>query len=102
MVYGLGEAMLLTWAQLGVLIDNVEETPESLNVYISVPRSSYHRNSENEEMSGVFLARRFKNSFLSMSVKPVVVRAKIREELWTQELSKDAVFKTRKELYGNL
>mgnify|MGYP003301738583 CR=1 FL=1 len=101
MIQGLGEAMLLTWAQLGVVIEDIKETTELLNVYISVPRSSYHKNCEDEEMSGMFLAKRFKESFIDMGVKRVVVKAKVREQDWTKELSKSAVIRARQELYGS-
>ncbi len=101
MIQGLGEAMLLTWAQLGVVIEDVKETTELLSVYISVPKSSYHNNADGENMSGMFLAKRFKDSFIDMGVKRVVVKAKVREEDWTKELSTEAVIKTRKELYGS-
>lgn len=101
MVQGLGEAMLLTWAQLGVVIEYIQETTDALNMYISVPKSSYHKNSDGVEMSGLFLAKRFKDTFVDMGIKRLSVKAKVREEDWTAELSKEAVIRARKELYGS-
>lgn len=38
---GLGEAVMITWAEYGLKIENTSETAESLVIYVSVPEHSY-------------------------------------------------------------
>lgn len=63
------EAMMMTWAKMGLKIENQIETQESLTICISVPEFSDERNVRNEEMSGMRLAKRFKETFIDMGVK---------------------------------
>ena len=37
---GLGEAVMITWAEYGLKIENTSETTESLVIYVSVPEHS--------------------------------------------------------------
>lgn len=60
MINDLGEAMMMTWAKMGLKIENQIETQESLTIYISVPEFSDERNVYGEEMSGMRLAKRYK------------------------------------------
>lgn len=102
MINWLGEAMMMTWAKMGLKIENQIITQESLTFYISVPESSDERNVRNEEMSGMRLAKRFKDTFIDMGVKRLTVKAKIRPgEHWTKEMGQDAELKARKMLYGS-
>lgn len=61
MINGLSEVMMMTWAKMGLKIENQIETQESLTIYISVPEFSDERNVRNEEMSEMRLAKRYKN-----------------------------------------
>ena len=102
MINGLSEVMMMTWAKMGLQIENQIETQESLTIYISVPEFSDERNIRNEEMSGIRLAKRFKDTFIDMGVKRLTVKAKIRSsEHWTNEMGQDAELKARKMLYGS-
>lgn len=102
MINGLGEAMMMTWAKMGLKIENQIETQESLTIYISVPEFSDERNIRNEEMSGIRLAKRFKDTFIDMGVKRLTVKTKIRSgEYWTKEMGKEAELNMRKMLYGS-
>ena len=101
MTNGLGEAMMMTWAKMGLKIENEVETQESLTIYISVPEFSDERNVYGEEMSGMRLAKRFKETFIDMGVKRLTVKAKIRSgEHWTKEMGQVAELNMRKKLYG--
>ena len=101
MINGLGEAMMITWAKMGLKIENEVETQESLTIYISVPEFSDERNVRNEEMSGMRLAKRFKETFIDMGVKRLTVKAKIRSgEHWTKEMGQVAELNMHKKLYG--
>lgn len=100
MTNGLGEAMMMTWAKMGLKIENQIETQESLTIYISVPEFSDERNIHNEEMSGMRLAKRYKEMLIDMGVKRLTVKAKIRSgEHWTKEMGQEAELNMRKILY---
>lgn len=102
MTNGLGEAMMMTWAKMGLKIENQIETQESLTIYISVPEFSDERNVRNEEMSGIRLAKRYKEMLTDMGVKRLTVKAKIRSgEHWTKEMGEEAKLYIRKMLYGS-
>ena len=102
MINGLGEAMMMTWAKMGLKIENQIETQESLTIYISVPEFSDERNVYGEEMSGMRLAKRYKEMLIDMGVKRLTVKAKIRfGEHWTEEMGHDVELKMRKMLYGS-
>lgn len=102
MINGLGEAMMMTWAKMGLKIENQIETQESLTIYISVPEFSDERNVHNEEMSGMRLAKRYKEMLMDMGVKRLTVKAKIRAgEHWTKEMGQEAELNMRKILYGS-
>lgn len=102
MINGLGEVMMMTWAKMGLKIENQIETQESLTIYISVPEFSDERNVYGEEMSGMRLAKRYKEMLIDMSVKRLTVKAKIRSsEHWTKEMGKDAELNMRKMIYGS-
>ena len=47
---GLGEAVMITWAEYGLKIENTSETAESLVIYVSVPEHSYKRNARGSEI----------------------------------------------------
>ena len=102
MINGLGEAMMMTWAKMGLKIENQIETQESLTIYISVPEFSDERNVYGEEMSGMRLAKRYKEMLIDIGIKRLTVKAKIRfGEHWTEEMGHDAELKMRKMLYGS-
>lgn len=102
MINGLSEVMMMTWAKMGLQIENQIETQESLTIYIAVPEFSNERNVRNEEMSGMRLAKRFKDTFIDMGVKRLTVKAKIRSgEHWTKEMGQGAELKARKMLYDS-
>lgn len=102
MINGLGEAMMMTQAKMGLKIENEVETQESLTIYISVPEFSDERNVHNEEMSGMRLARRYKEMLIDMGIKRLTIKAKIRSgEHWTKDMGKEAELKARKMLYGS-
>ena len=102
MINGLDEAMMMAWAKMGLKIENQIETQESLTIYISVPEFSDERNIHNEEMSGMRLAKRYKEMLIDMGVKRLTVKAKIRSgEHWTKEMGQEAELNMRKILYGS-
>ena len=102
MINGLGEVMMMTWAKMGLKIENQIEAQKSLTIYISVPEFSDNRNVYGEEMSGIRLAKRFKETLMDMGVKCLTVKAKIRSgEHWTKEMGKEAELNICKMLYGS-
>lgn len=102
MINGLGEAMVMTMIGMGLKIENEIETQDSLTLYVSVPEHSYERNAHNEEMSGMRLAKRYKEMLTDMGVKRLTVKAKIRMgEHWTKEMREEAELEMRKMFYGS-
>ena len=97
----LGETMYITWRGMGIIIDNIQETQENLSIYISVPKSSFRKHSNGNEMSGEFLAKRFKETLIEMGVKRLTVAFKIRNENWTKEKEEEATLKAKKEVFGS-
>lgn len=97
-----GEVMLITWASLGLRIEKSNETPEHLEIYISVPETSYHLNINKEQMAGMTLAKRFKTVMNDMGIKKLVVKSRIRKgDNWTKEKAKAAEEQMKYEIYGN-
>lgn len=86
----LGEAMLATYAELGVQIDRFDNTDAGVILYFSVPFSSWHLNTERQEMAGPVLAKRVKETLQGMGVVFATCKYKIRNEHWTEDKSKEA------------
>ena len=78
----LSKAMLITWAGLGIEIDRLDDSPDGIICYISVPRSTTHLNAYSEQMAGQHLAKRFKQALTEMGIKFSVCKFKVREEDW--------------------
>lgn len=97
----LREAMLITWAGFGVIIDNEVETQENYTIYISVPKSSYNKDVHGKEMSGNFLAKRFKEILTEMGIKRLTVKYKIRDEIWTEAKKQEAELNMKKQIFGS-
>lgn len=99
---GIGEAMMLTWAGFGMIIEKQNETRESLEVYISVPEHSFEVDAEQTEMAGEVLAKRFKTVLTDMGVKRLIVKYRVRPgEYWTPEMRRNAELDMRRTLYGS-
>ena len=91
---GLGEAVMITWAEYGLKIENTSETTESLVIYVSVPEHSYKRNAKGSEMAAMDLAKRFKTVMTEMGVKRLTVKARVRAgEYWTKEMAMEVNIK---------
>lgn len=101
MINGLGESMLIVWAEYGVIIENINESTDNLTFWISVPKYSYKFDVNNNNMSGMFLAQKFKKTLTDMGVKRLCVKCKIRDEMWTENMGSCAATKIKKELYGS-
>lgn len=98
---GLGEAIYIVWASFGVVIEKINESVDNLEIFISVPKSSYHNDVHGNEMAGNLLAKRFKDKMKDMGVKRLTVRYRVRDEYWTEQMCKDADVKVRQAIYGS-
>lgn len=98
---GLGEALYIVWASFGVEIEKVNESVDSIEIFISVPKSSYKTDAHGNEMAGEYLAKLFKDKMKDMGVKRLTVRYRIRNEHWTEQMSKDSSVKARQTIYGS-
>jgi ribosomal protein S11 len=98
----LGEAVMITWAEYGLKIENTSETTESLVIYVSVPEHSYKRSAKGSEMAAMDLAKRFKTVMTEMGVKRLTVKARVRgSEYWTKQMADSANIEMRKNIYGS-
>lgn len=98
----MAQAALIAFATFGIVVENHNETDESLEFYISVPEDSYHCDADEKTMAGMHLANRFKQSLIDMGVKRLTVKARIRKgEYWTKEKSKEAELDIKKMIYGS-
>lgn len=86
----LGQAMLITFAELGVRIDKLDNTDKGIVLLFTVPKNSYHKNVDNIEMSGKNLASIMKHKLEGMGIVFADCRCKIRDEYWDEEKSKFA------------
>lgn len=87
----LGKAMMLTFAGLGIRIENQKEIENGIETYISVPEQSYCLDASGNEMSGMFLAKRINQKLKEMGIKDIVLKARVRNgEYWTKEMDKKA------------
>ena len=92
----IGQAMLITYAELGVQIDRFDNTDAGIVMLFSVPKNSYHKDAKDIEMSGKHLASRVKRTLEEMGVVFADCRCRIRDELWTNakaELAKRMAYK---------
>lgn len=98
---GLGEVVYIVWASFGVQIEKVNESVDSLEIFISVPKSSYQNDVHGKEMARDLLAKRFKDKMTGMGVKRLTVRYRVRDEYWTEQMCKDADIRARQMIYGS-
>lgn len=97
-----GEVMMITWASFGLRIERVNESQDSLEIYISVPETSYQLNVRGNQMAGNVLAKSFKEEMVEMGVKRLIVKSRIRSgEHWTKEMADKAELDMRKQIYGS-
>ena len=86
----IGQAMLITYAELGVQIDRFDNTDTGIVLLFSVPKSSYHKDANNIEMSGKHLAQRVKHTLVEMGIVFADCRYKTRDEYWSEDMAKFA------------
>ena len=94
----ISQAMLLTYAKLGVQIDKFDNTDEGIILLFSVPKNSYHKGVNNIEMSGKYLAQRVKQTLTEMGVVFTDCRYKTRNEYWDEQMAETA----KKMLYKDM
>ena len=96
----MSKAILITWASMGVKIENLNETTESLDIEISVPETSFELDVHGNEMSGKLLIKRFKTKMTKMGVKRLNLTGKIRYgDHWSREKRQSAEIDMKKSLF---
>ena len=63
-------------------------------------QSQATKRTYNNEMASDFLAKRFKTVLSEMGVKGLVVKYRIRNERWTEKMSKQAIKEATQTIYG--
>ena len=81
----LGKAMLITYAEMGVQIDQFDNTDEGIILLFTVPKNSYQKGLNDIEMSGKHLASRVKYTLEEMGMVFSDCRYGIRDEYWTKD-----------------
>ena len=84
----MGQAMLITYAELGVQIDKFDNTDAGIILLFSVPKNSYHKGVNDIEMSGKYLAQRVKRTLEEMGIVFADCRYKTRDEYWNEDMAK--------------
>ena len=89
----IGQAVVITWAGYGVVIDNIVEENNKLTVYISVPKDTIATRSTSatgEKMCGAYLANRLQTTLNGITRKTNVIMFKVRDEVWDDRKSREA------------
>lgn len=92
----LGRAMLITYAEMGVVIDKFGDIDEGVILLFTVPKSSYQLDAKGEQMAGKHLASRVKHTLEDMGMAFSDIRYHIRDEHWDTakaEAAKRAAYK---------
>ena len=86
----IGQAMLATYAKMGIQIDRFDNTDIGIVLYFSVPLRSYHKDANGIEMSDSHLAKRIKETLKEMGMVFATCKYKVRNECWTKEKAEAA------------
>ena len=84
------KGMIITYAEMGIVVDDFDNTDEGVILLFTVPNSSYHIDANNIEMSGKHLASRVKKTLEEMGVVFKDIRYSIRNEHWDEMKAKEA------------
>lgn len=76
----MAKGMLLGMSSLGIVVDRLEENV----LYISVPKDT---TDSRHALAGKALAKRLQTKMRELGYKDLVVKYKIRNEVWTKEKS---------------
>lgn len=97
----LGKAILIAYAHLGIQIDNIEESDDTVIIFISVPKDAdltMERDTQGNVMAGHHLAKTINKKLIEMGITNIKVKYRIREELWTKSKALVAESEMKKEL----
>lgn len=94
----IGQAMIITYAEMGVQIDKFDNTDAGVILLFTVPKNSYLKGIHNIEMSGKHLASRVKTTLEEMGMVFTDCRYHIRDEYWSEDMAKLA----KKMAYKNI
>lgn len=78
----MGQAILITYAEMGVMIDKFDDVNEGAILLFTVPKTSYHIDAKGEQMAGKHLASRVKHTLEDFGVVFADIRYHIRDEHW--------------------
>jgi hypothetical protein len=92
----LGQAMLITYAEMGVVIDKFDDVDEGVILLFTVPKTSYNIDAKGEQMAGKHLASRVKHTLEDFGMVFADIRYHVRDEHWDKtkaEIAKRAAYK---------
>lgn len=100
----MAKGIYLALRGLGVRINDMQENEYEIILYISVPQDTVAANSvsaNGEKMAGAHLAKTLKEKMSHfVSDKRLVVKYKIRNEIWTDEKRKESEKDAKMEIGG--
>ena len=90
------QAILITYAEMGVVIDKFEDVDDGVILLFTVPKSSYNIDAKGEQIAGKHLASMVKTTLEEMGMVFADIRYHIRNEYWDKtkaETVKRAAYK---------
>ena len=85
-------AIIRTLYEVGVIIEDIDESNNIPTFYISVPEFSVRKTIDNEDIANNYLAKKFKETVVNMTTGNCIVKSKIRKgETWTESMASDAI-----------
>ena len=82
--------MLITYAEMGVVIDKFEDVDDGVILLFTVPKSSYNIDTKGEQMAGKHLAYMVKTTLEEMGMVFADIRYHIRDEYWDKTKAETA------------
>ena len=90
--------MLITYAEMGVVIDKFEDVDDGVILLFTVPKSSYNIDAKGEQMAGKHLASRVKYTLEALCMVFADIRYHIRDDHWGKTKTDTAKRATYKDI----
>ncbi len=81
----MAKVMMTTFRGLGIQIEDWVDTTASTTIYISVPKETTDIRPTGVKLAGKALADRMLTSMKDMGANNLVIKFRIRDEVWTRE-----------------
>lgn len=97
----MAKVIMTTFRGLGIQIEDWADTPTSTTIYISVPKETTDTRPTGVKLAGKALADRMLTAMRDMGANNLVIKFRIRDEVWTKEkrLAAEDIAKTTSMYY---